>query len=166
MVCATSKASDQPVHIRSLIKAFASCLNILWLFSYWPNIILSFLSLKQGCTGSSECTPVKMPHCWKSCVTAHVCYFTKTSWVCQYVFIVSKSVSWVLLSKMFEILFFLPISFIKCFGCYKELSFWDCSFKYHNKSFGLHKKNDFQLHIHTFILWGGQWLSGRVLAYR
>ena len=28
MVCATSKASDQPAHRRSLIRAFASCLNI------------------------------------------------------------------------------------------------------------------------------------------
>ena len=29
-VCATSKALDQPVHKRSLIRAFASRLNILW----------------------------------------------------------------------------------------------------------------------------------------
>ena len=28
-VCATSKASDQPAHTRSLIRAFASRLNIL-----------------------------------------------------------------------------------------------------------------------------------------
>ena len=27
---------------------------------------LRFLSLKGGCTGSSESTLVKMPHCWKS----------------------------------------------------------------------------------------------------
>ena len=31
---------------------------------------LEFLSLKGGCTGSSESTHVKMPHCWKSHVTA------------------------------------------------------------------------------------------------
>ena len=31
-----------------------------------------FLSLKGGCTGSSESTLVKMRHCWKSRVTAHV----------------------------------------------------------------------------------------------
>ena len=30
-----------------------------------------FLSLKAGCTGSSESTLVKMPHCWKSLVMAH-----------------------------------------------------------------------------------------------
>ena len=29
------------------------------------------LSLKVGCTGSSESTLAKMPHCWKSHVTAH-----------------------------------------------------------------------------------------------
>ena len=29
VVCATSKASDQPAHTRSLIRAFASLLNIL-----------------------------------------------------------------------------------------------------------------------------------------
>ena len=31
---------------------------------------LEFLSLKGGCTGSSESTLVKMPHCWKSHDTA------------------------------------------------------------------------------------------------
>ena len=29
VVCATSKGSDQPAHMRSLIRAFASALNIL-----------------------------------------------------------------------------------------------------------------------------------------
>ena len=29
MVCATSKGSDQPAHMRSLIRAFTSLLNIL-----------------------------------------------------------------------------------------------------------------------------------------
>ena len=33
---------------------------------------LEFLSLKGGCTGSSESTLVKMPHCWKSCVAAQI----------------------------------------------------------------------------------------------
>ena len=41
VVCATRKASDQPAHTRSLIRAFACCLNILWLLSYWQNIIWS-----------------------------------------------------------------------------------------------------------------------------
>ena len=32
---------------------------------------LELLSLKRGCTGSSESTFVKIPHFWKSRVTAH-----------------------------------------------------------------------------------------------
>ena len=42
VVCATSKASDQPARKRSLIRAFASRLSILWLLSYWLNTIWSF----------------------------------------------------------------------------------------------------------------------------
>ena len=34
---------------------------------------LEFLRLKGGCTGSSESTHVKIPHCWKSHVTAQLC---------------------------------------------------------------------------------------------
>ena len=37
VLCTTSKDSDQPAHMRSLIRAFASRLNILWMLSYWPN---------------------------------------------------------------------------------------------------------------------------------
>ena len=33
---------------------------------------LEILSLKGGCTGSSESTLVEMPHCWKSHVTARL----------------------------------------------------------------------------------------------
>ena len=35
---------------------------------------LEFLSLKEGCRGSSESKLVKMRHCWKSHVMAHI-YF-------------------------------------------------------------------------------------------
>ena len=42
VVCATSKASDQPVSPRSLIRALTSRLNILWILSYWPKIVWSF----------------------------------------------------------------------------------------------------------------------------
>ena len=35
---------------------------------------LGFLSLIGGGTGSSESTLVKMPHCWKSHVVAHVMF--------------------------------------------------------------------------------------------
>ena len=33
---------------------------------------LEFLSLKGDCTGSPESTLVKIPHCWKSFVAAHM----------------------------------------------------------------------------------------------
>ena len=33
---------------------------------------LKCLSLKGGCTGLSKSTHVKMPHCWKSHVVAHL----------------------------------------------------------------------------------------------
>ena len=33
---------------------------------------LEFLSLKRGCTGSSESIHVKMTHCWKAHVAAHI----------------------------------------------------------------------------------------------
>ena len=33
---------------------------------------LVFRSLEGGCTGSSESTLIKMPHCWKSHVAAHI----------------------------------------------------------------------------------------------
>ena len=36
---------------------------------------LEFLSLTGGCTGSSEATLVKMPHCWKSRVIAQFSLF-------------------------------------------------------------------------------------------
>ena len=33
---------------------------------------LEFLTLEGGCTGLSESTLVKMPHCWKPHVTAQM----------------------------------------------------------------------------------------------
>ena len=42
VIHAMSKASDQPEHTCSLIRASASCLNILWLLSYWLSTIWSF----------------------------------------------------------------------------------------------------------------------------
>ena len=39
LVCATNKASDQPANTRRLIRAFASRLHILGMWSYWLNII-------------------------------------------------------------------------------------------------------------------------------
>ena len=70
VVCATSKASDQPVHTRSLISAFASGLNIY--VELLTEHHFEFLTSKGGCSCSSEYTHVKMPHCWKSHAMAHI----------------------------------------------------------------------------------------------
>ena len=79
VVCATSKASDQPEQRRSLVRAFASRLNILLEYSMSVKLLtehhLEFLSLKGGYTGSSESTHVKMSHCWKSHVAAHIIFY-------------------------------------------------------------------------------------------
>ena len=69
VVCVTNKGLDQPAHTGSLIRAFASRLNILRLLT---DQHLEFLSLKGGCTGLSESKLVKIPHCWKSHVEAHL----------------------------------------------------------------------------------------------
>ena len=71
VVCATSKASDQPAHTRRLIRTFA-CRLILWHLGCLPKC----LSVKGGWTGSSEHTHLKLPHCWKSHVTAQISLFT------------------------------------------------------------------------------------------
>ena len=48
VACATSKGSDQPAHMRRLIRDFASCLNILWVLSYSLNMIWSFLAWNEA----------------------------------------------------------------------------------------------------------------------
>ena len=58
VVCATNKASDQPAHTRSLIRAFAIRLNSLSV-KLLTEHHLEFLCLKGGCTGLSESTLVK-----------------------------------------------------------------------------------------------------------
>ena len=40
---------------------------------------LEFLRLKVGCTGLSESALVKMPHCWKSRVMAHLTFYLETN---------------------------------------------------------------------------------------
>ena len=61
-VCAYAQ-SDQ-----SLCKSLDYFLSIKLLTEHH----LEFLSLTGGCKGSSESTLVKMPHCWKSYVAAHI----------------------------------------------------------------------------------------------
>ena len=55
---------------QSLCKSLEDSLTVKLLTEHH----LEFLSLKGGCTGSSESTLVKMPHCWKSHVTAQIVF--------------------------------------------------------------------------------------------
>ena len=75
VVHATSKASDQPAYTRSLVRAFASRFNMS--VKLLNEHHLEFLNIKAGCIGSYESTLVKMSHCWKSYVVAHlyICWF-------------------------------------------------------------------------------------------
>ena len=52
-------------------QRFCSSLEYSMNVKLLTELHLEFLSLKGGGTGSSESTLVKMPHCWKSHVTAH-----------------------------------------------------------------------------------------------
>ena len=56
---------------QSLCKSLEYSMNVQLLAEHR----LEFLGLKGGCTGSSESTLVKIPHCWKSHVTAQMIYF-------------------------------------------------------------------------------------------
>ena len=47
---------------------------------------LAFLSLKGGCTGSSESTLVKMSNCWKSRAGAQMCSVVSYNYI-FYIFI-------------------------------------------------------------------------------
>ena len=65
MVRTTDKASDEPAD-QSLCLSFDYSMSNKLLTEHH----LEFLSLKGSCTGLSESTLVKMPHCWKSHVKA------------------------------------------------------------------------------------------------
>ena len=68
---------------------------------------LEFLNLTGGCTGSSESTLVKTPHCWKSHITAQLLYFPMKGldlWPCY----------WVILHTFYYLLiFFSKLTFSK-----------------------------------------------------
>ena len=57
---------------QSLCKSLEYSMNVKLLTEQH----LEFLILKESCTGSFESTLVKMPHCWKSHVTAHLSFIS------------------------------------------------------------------------------------------
>ena len=52
---------------------------------------LEVLSLTGGCTGSAECPLVKMPHCLKSRVAAHIFLFPNQNKVCRHISVVPRA---------------------------------------------------------------------------
>ena len=84
MVCATSKASDQPVHMRKSDQSLCLSLKNYMTVKLPTEQHLEFLSLKGGCTGSSESTFVKMPHCWKSHVVAYISFVASPLMKCKF----------------------------------------------------------------------------------
>ena len=66
VVCVTSNASDQPAHMRGLIRAIARCFEYSIIVKLLIEHHLQFQSLKVGCGGSSGSAVVKMSNCWKS----------------------------------------------------------------------------------------------------
>ena len=86
MVCATSKGADQPAHTYSLIRAFASRMNSLFMIvKLLTEHRLEFLSLNGGSTGYSESIHVKKTHCWKSHVAAHIAILGAIKHMCQFI---------------------------------------------------------------------------------
>ena len=81
VLCATSKASDQPAHMRSLISGFVSRLKTLRVLSCGLNIIWSFLAKKEAAQADSIL--VKMPHGLKSHVVV-ITLFPEDNWRSNY----------------------------------------------------------------------------------
>ena len=68
--CTSIRVSKLKSRLHSLIWVY-TCKNAT-LLEIMTVLQLEFLNLKVGFTVSSESTLVKMPHCWKSHIAAHV----------------------------------------------------------------------------------------------
>ena len=77
VVCVTSKSSDQPAYTCSLIRSLFLSLEYSISVKLLTEHHLEFLLLKVDCTDTSESTLVKIPHCWKSHVAAHILMHTR-----------------------------------------------------------------------------------------
>ena len=66
MVCVTSKASDQPAHMRGLIRAIAGYFEYYMTVKLLIEHHLQFQSLKGDYGGSLGSAVVKVSNCWRS----------------------------------------------------------------------------------------------------
>ena len=80
VACATSKASDQPAHTRSLIRAFSSSLEYFMSVKLLTEHHFEFLSLKGE---AAEALPsLHLSNCWKSHVAALLFFQIVTPFAC------------------------------------------------------------------------------------
>ena len=76
--------SVRPAKAQTSLRIRAVCQSLCLSLEYSMSVKLltehhlDLLSLKGGCRGSSESTHVKIPHCWKSIVTAHLFLHTRS----------------------------------------------------------------------------------------
>ena len=118
---------------------------------------LEFLSLKRGCTESSESTLVKIPNCWKSNVIAYMLKLMgkKTFPILHKDMLIILNMTKCMLFPKGQLsknglrriaIIFLSVSFNMSFGCSREPSHRDGSFEYPQHMFWYgNKKNNFQL---------------------
>ena len=85
MVFATSKGSDQPCAYMQTDHRICLLLEYSMTVKLLTEHHLEFLCLTGCGTGLSESTLVKMPHCWKSRVAAHISFSLRqgTTVVCH-----------------------------------------------------------------------------------
>ena len=76
VVCVTSKASDQPAHMRGLIRAIAGYFEYSMTVKLLIEHHLQFQSLKGDYEGSPGSAVVKMSNCWKSHAAAQFSYYS------------------------------------------------------------------------------------------
>ena len=68
----------RPAKAQTSLRIAQTDQSLCWSLEYSMTVkllteqTLEFLSLTRGCTGLSESTLVKMPHCWKSHAAAHI----------------------------------------------------------------------------------------------
>ena len=66
VVCVTSKASDQPAHMRGLIRAIAGYFEYSMTVKLLIEHHLQFQGLKGDYGGSPGSAVIKVSNCWKS----------------------------------------------------------------------------------------------------
>ena len=85
VVCATCKASDQPAQYARSDQSLCYSLEYSMIVKLLTEHHLEFLTLNGDCTGLSESTLDKIPHCWKSLILSFDrCFSLEYPYFCQF----------------------------------------------------------------------------------